>query len=112
MCVRVCLAAGWLLDYWGSTLANGLLMQFAASAIGLVFAILGMMTAQTLTAFIGLGSVFLFACFMVQAPSYAISMWTIPVAYRPASQVRSKAAAAWQRLPQWMRRRPRARELW
>ncbi|EFJ41294.1 hypothetical protein VOLCADRAFT_98737 [Volvox carteri f. nagariensis] len=80
------LAGGVLLDRWGSSLENGFRLQTVAVAGALVFMQLAFLAARSFTVFCVLLSAGLISLFAVQAPSYALSMWTVPLRYRPISQ--------------------------
>ncbi|KAG2486352.1 hypothetical protein HYH03_014933 [Edaphochlamys debaryana] len=80
------LLGGWLLDAAGSSLRNGFALQAASVALALLFLELAFLAAASYAGFCVLLALGLTAVFASQAPSYALSMWTVPPQYRPLSQ--------------------------
>lgn len=77
------LAGGFLLDKVGSSLRNGLVLCAVSLAAGTLFMTAAFGLAKTFAAFcavFGLGQV---ALFMAQAPSNALTLWSVPPGLRP-----------------------------
>ncbi|KAG2425131.1 hypothetical protein HYH02_015075 [Chlamydomonas schloesseri] len=80
------LAGGWALDRAGSSLRNGFALQAAATAAALLLLEVAFMAVTSYPLFCVLLALGLLALFGSQAPSYALSMWTVPLHLRPLSQ--------------------------
>ncbi|CAK0783469.1 hypothetical protein CVIRNUC_006668 [Coccomyxa viridis] len=80
------LGGGWVLDLVGSSLRNAMLLQMGASCMALVACLTAFLVSPSLVVFAILLAFGLLGIFLVQAPLYAVAMWTVPVPLRPAGQ--------------------------